>query len=121
MKTFYYSHRYRDPDPAKQAENLARAKERFAEMRRELSRYDIKLIAPWIGMADAGIAEEFAWPVLVGQVATSDATLVDLDGDDALSGGMRAETTVAAVIGRSVLYYVQDQEGTAPDGEKGGQ
>jgi hypothetical protein len=85
----YYAHRY-----GGSAANLARAKERFAQLQPEYEARGCVLWAPWIALAEAGVSERIAWDVLYESVAVSNAIVLDKDGAP-LSDGMIEEKGIA--------------------------
>ena len=92
----YYAHRLTDKDPAKQAENLARAELRCGQLRELWKRTHPErvLIAPWIDMAKAGMPELLVWPFILDAFWRVQVLIQDLDGGG-LSEGMLKEKTFA--------------------------
>jgi hypothetical protein len=85
VKLAYYSHRY-----GGNPENLARAKDRFAELAPKYASLGIILWAPWFVLADAGVREDLVWNFISEAIFLSTRIVIDLDGAPA-SEGMVAE------------------------------
>ena len=99
----YYSHRFRNPNPSVQAENLRRAADRLAYLAPAFLRdHGIVLWAPWIGMARAGVSEQRALSVIYPSVAACDVLVEDFDGKPE-SAGMFDERNQAIVGGKQII------------------
>ena len=100
---WYYAHRFSDADPAKQAENLDRARNRFLTLQYEwnTSYWLRRAWAPWCHMAAANIPEARAWVMIEACVRGSDGIVLDLDGQPATAGMLR-EREIAEAAGIAV-------------------
>jgi len=99
MELYYYSHRYRAPDPDVQAANLSRAEERLALMRAHHP--DLCIVAPWIELALVGAPDHLAWRLIRATITCCDVILLDHDGAPP-SDGMRLEEELARQAGLRV-------------------
>jgi hypothetical protein len=110
----YYSHRLRDKDPAKQADNLARAELRCGQLRELWKRTHPErvLIAPWIDLAKAGCPEVLVWEIIDVAIKGSQVVVSDLDGaqpskglrDERMMGfgyGCQLETIDGEIVGET--------------------
>ena len=101
MKLLYFSHRYRDPDPSQQWDNLARSWYRFGTIKYARRKSGERLWAPWIELAETDVPEEQAWAVIEAAIAARHGILLDLDGAPE-SEGMAREREIAERLGKRV-------------------
>lgn len=95
----YYGHRYRDPDPAVQAANLARAEKRMAELQAELGD-GYEVVAPWMTCARCGLSESDTLEILRPWLWAAHRVVIDRDGGT-MTDGMNWEKSVAMMAGVS--------------------
>lgn len=101
-RLLYYCHRFRDPDPDVQAANLERAGIRFLAQVAKYRGTSTVVWAPWIAMAEAGVPENLAWPVITAAISASAGIVVDFDGAE-LSEGMAFESELASLEDKDML------------------
>ena len=97
---WWYSHRYRDADTAKQIDNLLRARERYEGLcRRWKARYPERvLVAWWLDMAEAGVSEETAWRVIATSIGACEGIVLDIDGRPASDGMLRERGLASGLL-----------------------
>lgn len=98
MKLYYYSHRFRDPNPKTRAKNLRDAEERLRILQPRYAARGIRLWAPWIDVALGEKSETTAWAVIECTLAMSSGLVLDLAGREATPGMLR-ERDMAVTLG----------------------
>jgi len=96
----WFSHRLSDPDPRRQAHNLADARYRFDEFSATYHVRGIKLIGPWMDVAECDVPEAKLWAFIEAGIALCSLLVLDLDGGDGtMSTGLRRERGIADRLG----------------------